>query len=133
MDGSIISTIIHHANIGNPCRLSVSSNERLIFTNYKTMILVCLDFMGNEVFNISTSFDGKPVKPNGVCCDDAGDIYVSLHYGTVGTCEIHHYDASGEHIGCVARGLYNPEGMTFTPTGDLIVADWHSVKILHRV
>ncbi|XP_071799021.1 uncharacterized protein [Asterias amurensis] len=132
MDGSIISTT--HAEIGIPCRLSVSSKERLIFGNYVKLKLVCVDFMGNEVFNISTSIDGKPLKPTGVCCDDAGDIYVSLHCGsTVGTCEIHHYDASGEHISCVARGLYNPEGMTFTPTGDLIVTDRHSVKILHRV
>ncbi len=94
---------------------------------------ICLDFMGNEVFNKSTSIDGKPVKPFGVGCNDFGDIYVSVHYGLLGTGEIHHYDASGEHIGCVAHGLYKPAGMTFTPTGDLIVADKHSVKILHGV
>ncbi|XP_071799057.1 E3 ubiquitin-protein ligase TRIM32-like [Asterias amurensis] len=132
MDGSIISTI-HHAEIGQPCKLTVSSKERLIFQNYVKLKLVCVDFMGNEVFNISTSIDGKPVKPAGVCCDDAGDIYVSSHRGKQGISEIHHYDASGEHIGCVARGLFNPLGMTFTPTGDLIVANLHSVKILHRV
>ncbi|XP_033637814.1 tripartite motif-containing protein 3-like [Asterias rubens] len=132
MDGSIISTI-DHDDIGNLCKLSVSSKERLIFTIYDKMKLVCLDFMGNEVFNISTSSDGQPVKPTGVCCDDAGYIYVSVHCGTVITSEIHHYDASGEHIGCVARGLYNPESMTFTPIGDLIVADKYSIKILHRV
>ncbi|XP_071799032.1 E3 ubiquitin-protein ligase TRIM32-like [Asterias amurensis] len=131
MDGSIISTI-HHDDIAY--RLSVSSKERLIFINYVKLKLVCVDFIRNEVFNISTSIDGKPVNPNGVCCDDAGDIYVVVHCGgKVGTCEIHHYDASGEHIGCVARGLYNPGGITFTPTGDLIVTDRNSVKILHRV
>ncbi|XP_071797928.1 uncharacterized protein [Asterias amurensis] len=133
MDGSTIS-IKHHAEIENLSGLSVSSKDRLIFTNYYKMKLVCLDFMGKEVFNISTSIDGKPVKPAGVCCDDAGDIYVSVHGdGSVGTCEIHHYHALGEHIGCVARGLYNSFGMTFTPTGDLIVADLQSVKIMHRV
>ncbi|XP_071808185.1 uncharacterized protein [Asterias amurensis] len=131
--GSIISTL-HHDDISINCLLSVSSKELLVFTNYTEMKLVCLDFMGNEVFNISTSIDGKPVKPVGVCCDDAGDIYVSVHCGgLVGTHEIHHYDASGEHIGCVARGLYYPIGMTFTPNGDLIVADGHSVKVLHRL
>ncbi|XP_071798883.1 uncharacterized protein [Asterias amurensis] len=134
MDGSNISTI-HHGDVSNICRLSVSSKERLIFRNFDKRKLVCLDFTGNEVFNISTSIDGKPAKPLGVCCDDAGDIYASFNYvcGTLRTCEIHHYDASGDHIGCVARGLYNPLGMTFTPTGDLIVADHTSVKILHRV
>ncbi|XP_033644373.1 E3 ubiquitin-protein ligase TRIM71-like [Asterias rubens] len=131
MDGSIISTT-HHDDISINCFLSVSSKERLMFRKYEKMKLVCLDFMGNEVFNISTSIDGKPVKPLGLCCDDAGDIYVSVHYDGRTTHEIHHYDASGEHIGCVARGLYYPLGMTFTPTGDLIVADRHSVKVLHR-
>ncbi|XP_033646901.1 E3 ubiquitin-protein ligase TRIM71-like [Asterias rubens] len=134
-DESIISTI-HHDDIGDTDSqsfLSINSNERLIFTNLDEMKLVCLDFMGNEVFNISTSIDGKPVNPGGVCCDDAGDIYVAIPGDTEVTGEIHYYDASGEHIGCVARGLLDPLGMTFTPTGDLIVADTNSVKILHRV
>ncbi|XP_071787267.1 uncharacterized protein [Asterias amurensis] len=131
MDGSIISTI-HHDDISSYYQLSVSSKERLIFTDYGNKKLVCVDFMGNEVFNISTSIDGRPVHFYGVCCDGAGDIYVS------GYCRgfdsgIHHYDASGEHIGCVARGLNYYQGMKFTPTGDLIVADSHSVKILHRL
>ncbi|XP_071808190.1 uncharacterized protein [Asterias amurensis] len=131
MDGSIISTI-HHDDISSNSYLSVSSKERLMFRKYEKMKLVCLDFMGNEVFNISASIDGKPVKPYGVCCDDAGDIYVSVYYDNYVTREIHHYDASGEHIGCVARGLYAPLGMTFTPTGDLVVADGHSVKVMRR-
>ncbi|XP_033644372.1 E3 ubiquitin-protein ligase TRIM56-like [Asterias rubens] len=129
MDGSIISTI-HHGDINIKCFLSVSCKERLIFTNYEKMKLVCVDFMGNEVFNISTSIDGKYVTPVGVCCDDAGDIYVSVYNDGRKTYEIHHYDASGEHIGCVARGLYRPFGMTFTPIGDLIVTDLYSVKVL---
>ncbi|XP_033631735.1 uncharacterized protein LOC117293498 [Asterias rubens] len=131
MDGSILSTI--HHDISNYCQLSVSSKERLIFTNYDEMKLVMVDFMGNEVFNISTSIDGKPLRSFGVCCDDDGDIYVSVYCGGYGTNEINHYDASGEHIGCVARGLYCPLGMTFTPTGDLIVAERYSVKVLHRL
>ncbi|XP_071795876.1 uncharacterized protein [Asterias amurensis] len=130
-DGSTFSTI-RHDDIDSPIYLSVNSREKLIFTNLVNMKLVCVDFMGNEVFNISTSLEGKPIKPTGVCCDDAGDIYVYIHCG-LGSGEIHHYDASGEHIGCVARGLLYSQGMTFTPTGDLIVADWNSVKILHRV
>ncbi|XP_071786922.1 uncharacterized protein [Asterias amurensis] len=132
MDGSIISTI-HHDDISSYCHLSLSSKERLIFKNSQKMKLVCVDFMGNEVFNISTSIDGKPAYPYGVCCDDAGDIYVSVYCGGFGTNEIHHYDASGEHIGCVARGLFYPRSMTFTPTGDIIVADVSSVKVLHRL
>ncbi|XP_071795878.1 uncharacterized protein [Asterias amurensis] len=133
-DGSTISTIHHDAIgvIGSPSFLSVNSKERLIFTNPYEMKLVCLDFMGNEVFNISTSLDGKTVFSTGVCCDDAGDIYACIVRKN-GDGDLHHYDASGEHIGCLARGLYGALGMTFTPTGDLIVAALHSVKILHRV
>ncbi|XP_071787521.1 uncharacterized protein [Asterias amurensis] len=132
MDGSIISTI-HHGDISSYCYLSVSSKERLIFTNYGKMKLVCVDFLGNEVFNISTSVDGKYFNAYGLCCDDAGDIYVSVRCIGWGTDEIHHYDASGEHIGCVARGLFYPLGMTFTSTSDLIVANWYSVKVLRRL
>ncbi|XP_071796085.1 uncharacterized protein [Asterias amurensis] len=131
-DGSIISTI-NHDDIDRPSFLYANSKERLIFTNFNESKLVCVDFMGNEVFNISTSLDGKPVQPTGVCCDGAGDIYVTIPDDTEGSGEIHHYDASGKHIGCVARGLLYPQGITFTPIGDLIVADWNSVKILHRV
>ncbi|XP_033631652.1 uncharacterized protein LOC117293432 [Asterias rubens] len=132
MDGSIISTI-HHDDISSDCFLSIRSKERLVFTHFGKMNLVCVDFFGNEVFNISTSINGKSVKPYGVCCDDAGDIFLSVYCGGWGINEIHHYEASGEHIGCVARGLYAPLDMTFTPTGDLIVADRHSVKVLHRL
>ncbi|XP_033631723.1 E3 ubiquitin-protein ligase TRIM71-like [Asterias rubens] len=132
MDGSIISTI-HHDDISSDCFLSIRSKERLVFTHFGKMNLVCVDFFGNEVFNISTSINGKSVKPYGVCCDDAGDIFLSVYCGGWGINEIHHYEAPGEHIGCVARGLYAPLDMTFTPTGDLIVADRHSVKVLHRL
>ncbi|XP_071796256.1 uncharacterized protein [Asterias amurensis] len=149
-DGSTISTI-HHDDIGdtdNPSFISVNNKEQLIFTNLLESKLVCVDFIGNEVFNISTSLDGKTVFSTGVCCDDAGDIYACIVRKNGGGdgdrdgdgdgdgdgfFELHHYDASGEHIGCLARGLYGPLGMTFTPTGDLIVAALHSVKILHRV
>ena len=132
LDGSIIS-VISNEMIDNPCRLTIRNKDRLIFTNYKRGVL-CVDFTGNEVFNIKTSIDGKPVKPTGVCCDDAGDIYVSAHIDRKRrSSEIHHYDPEGVHIGCVAHGLYNPLGMTFTPVGDIVFADFYSVKIFQRV
>ena len=132
LDGSITSTISNEM-IDDPCYLTISNKDRLIFTNYKRGFL-CVDFTGNEVFNIKISIDGKPVKPSGVWCDDAGDIYVSAHIdGKLGSCEIHHYDPEGVHIGRVAHGLYYPLGMTFTPVGDLVFADWFSVNIFQRV
>ena len=131
LDGSITSNISNEM-IDDPCRLTISNKNRLIFTNYKRRVL-CVDLTCNEVFNIITSIDGKPVKPTGVWCDDAGDIYVSVFYSKQGDCEIHHYDPEGVHIGRVAHGLRNPLGMTFTPAGDLVVADLHSCNIFHRV
>ena len=134
LDGSTTSTISNEM-IGNPCSLAISNKGRLVFANTESMRVLCVDFTGNEVFNIkgTTGIDGKPVTPTGVCCDDAGDIYVSVHCDTYGNCEVHHYDPEGVHIGRVAHGLYNPLGMTFTPAGDLVVADTHSVKIFQRV
>ena len=121
--------------IGDPCRLAISNKGRLVFANADSMRVLCVDFTGNEVFNIkgTTDIDGEPVTPTGVCCDDAGDIYVSVHCDTYENRAVHHYDPEGVHIGCVAHGLYNPSGMTFTPVGDLVVADMHSVKIFQRV
>ena len=113
--------------------LAFSNMECVIFSNYNNRSVMCVDLTCNEVFNIITSIDGKPVKPTGVCCDDAGDIYVSVHSGNQGDCEVHHCDPEGVHIGRVAHGLFNPLDMTFTPAGDLVVADGHSCKIFHRV
>ncbi|XP_071796141.1 uncharacterized protein [Asterias amurensis] len=132
MDGSTISTICND-DITKSSHISVSNKERLVLANFYDMKIVCLDFMGNEVFNIRPSIDGKRLRPYGVCCDEAGDIYVTNHNSKRGAKEIHHFHASGEYIGCVARGFCWPMNMTFTPTGDLIVADKNSVKILHRV
>ena len=131
LDGSIIS-VISNEMIGNICHLAFSNKECVIFSNYKNRSVMCVDLTCNEVFNIITVIDGKPVKPTGVCCDDAGDIYVSVLYSKQGDGEIHHYD-EGVHIGRVAHGLRNPLGVTFTPAGDLVVADLHSCKIFHRV
>ena len=105
----------------------------VVFQNYEEKKIICTTFEGDEVFSISSTPQGNPANPAGVCCDDAGDIYVSVHYGTGRSSEVHHYDPDGVYIGCVARGLYNPLDMTFAPSGDLVVADRHSVKIFQRV
>ncbi|XP_038052448.1 tripartite motif-containing protein 3-like [Patiria miniata] len=115
------------------CDLAMSNKERLIFTNYDEKKLLCVDFKGNEVFNVMPLLNGKPAKPTGVLCDDDGSIYVALHTGNWGNTEVHHYDSNGAFIATVAQGLYNPLGMAFTPAGDVVVADLHSVKIFERM
>ncbi|XP_022110893.1 E3 ubiquitin-protein ligase TRIM56-like [Acanthaster planci] len=129
LDGSLITTIPNDLIHG--C-ISFSHNDRLIFTNYHERRLVCVDFTGNKLFDVGTSVGRKSAKPIGVCCDEAGDIYISTHFGQTGGCEIHQYDPKGMFIRRVVRGLFNPFAMTFSPGGDLIVADMHSVKIFHR-
>ncbi|XP_038052628.1 tripartite motif-containing protein 45-like [Patiria miniata] len=129
-DGSFI-TAIPNGMVGNDSAIAI--RERIIFTNYEESRLLCTTYTGDEVFNINTSLDGEPVRPCGVCCNDAGDIYVSVNLKEGEDGEVHHYSAGGVFIGRVARGLYCPLGLTFTPSRDLVVADKFSVKIFKRV
>ncbi|XP_038055129.1 E3 ubiquitin-protein ligase TRIM56-like [Patiria miniata] len=129
LDGSLITTVPNDMIHGY---ISFSREDCLVFTNYHERRLLCVDLKGNKVFDVGTSVGRKSAKPIGVCCDEAGDIYVSTHYGQTGSCEIHHYDPEGMYIGRVARGLFNPFAMAFATDGNLVVADMHSVKIFHR-
>ncbi|XP_038052384.1 tripartite motif-containing protein 3-like [Patiria miniata] len=112
--------------------IAMSNTERLVVPNYVEKRLLCVDFKGNEVFNVTPLLNGKPARPTGVLCDDDGSIYVALHSG-FGVNEVQHYDSKGAFIATVAKGLYSPRGMAFTPAGDVIVADGHSVKIFQRI
>ncbi|XP_038053404.1 E3 ubiquitin-protein ligase TRIM71-like [Patiria miniata] len=130
LDGSLITTIPNDMVGGG---LATGIRERLIFTNYQEAKLMCTTYTGDEVFNISTSLDDEPVRPLRVCCDDAGEIYVSVRLEKDEGGEVHHYSPEGVFIGRVARGLDLPRGLAFTQSGDLVVADKNSVKILQRV
>ncbi|XP_038052513.1 E3 ubiquitin-protein ligase TRIM56-like [Patiria miniata] len=130
LDGSLIRTIPNDMVSGG---LAIGIRERLIFTNVFESKLICITYTGDEVFSVDTSLDGEPVRPGQVCCDDAGDIYVAVGSGGFDSCEVHHYSPAGVFIGRVARGLHNPFSLTFTQSGDLVVADRNSVKIFQRV
>ncbi|XP_038052390.1 tripartite motif-containing protein 3-like [Patiria miniata] len=129
-NGSLIASAPNNVVDNN---LAMSNKERLIFTNYEEKRLLCVDYKGNESFSVMTLMNGKPAKPTCVLCDDDGSIYVAVHSGKVGNSEVHRYDSNGAFEATVAQGLYNPSGMTFTPAGDVIVADTHSVKIFQRM
>ncbi|XP_038053634.1 E3 ubiquitin-protein ligase TRIM71-like [Patiria miniata] len=129
LDGSLITNF---QNDMIDYYLAIGIQERLFFTNYHGSKLICTTFTGDEVFNVKTSLDWEPVKPSGVCCDDAGDIYVSVREDGGGG-EVHHYSPEGVFIGRVARGLHSPCSLTFSQCGDLVVADEVSVKIFQRV
>ncbi|XP_038053644.1 E3 ubiquitin-protein ligase TRIM56-like [Patiria miniata] len=133
MDGSLITTIPHGDMVGG--YLAIGIKERLIFTNYLKNQLICTTYTGDEVFNVDTSIGEIPViiRPSGVCCDDAGDIYVSVDLNKGESVEVHHYSPEGVFIGCVARGIWYPGGLAFMQSRDLVVADCVTVKIFHRV
>ncbi|XP_038052742.1 uncharacterized protein LOC119725410 [Patiria miniata] len=130
LDGSMISSI---SNNMVDFDLAISNTDRLIFTNEEEKRLLCVDFQGNAVFNVMTLLNGTPAKPTGVLCDDDGSIYVAVEYQATGDDKVQKYDSNGAFIATVAQGLYNPMQMAFTPTGDVVVADVHSVKIFERM
>ncbi|XP_038052435.1 tripartite motif-containing protein 2-like [Patiria miniata] len=130
LDGSLIAnTSINMVGY----HIAMSSTGRMVFTTYEKNSLLCVNFKGNEVFNVMPLINGKSAKPTGVLCDDDGSIYVALHSFKLGSAEVHHYDSNGAFMATVAQGLYNPLGMAFTPAGDVVVADKHSVKIFERM
>ncbi|XP_038052438.1 E3 ubiquitin-protein ligase TRIM71-like [Patiria miniata] len=131
LDGSLIANTYN--NMADHF-IALSNKERLILTNYEKNRLLCVDFKGNEVFNVMTLLNGQPAKPSGILCDDDGSIYVAPHsFRESFKTEVQHYDSNGAFIAIVAQGLYNPIGMAFTPAGDVVVADKHSVKIFKRM
>ncbi|XP_038053560.1 probable E3 ubiquitin-protein ligase MID2 [Patiria miniata] len=130
LDGSLITAIRHDlVDFG----LAIGIEERLIFTNYRESKLICTTYTGEEVFNIKIYFSLDPVRPTGVCCDDAGDIYVSVHCEEPEHSRVFHYSAGGAFMGPVALGLHSPYDLTFTQRGDLVVADEISIKFFQRV
>ncbi|XP_038052387.1 tripartite motif-containing protein 2-like [Patiria miniata] len=132
LDGSLIAST---SNIMVRFFIAMSNKEQLIFTNYVEKRLLCVDLRGNEVFNVMPLLKGKPAKPTGVLCDDDGSIYVAVHAesGEFGDGEVQHYDSNGAFIKTVRQGLDFPLGMAFTPVGDIVVAEKHSVKIFERM
>ncbi|XP_038056013.1 tripartite motif-containing protein 3-like [Patiria miniata] len=62
-----------------------------------------------------------------------GSLIASISNNMVGDCAVQCYDSNGAFIATVAQGMYNPLGMAFTPAGDVVVADRHSVKIFERM
>ncbi|XP_038052388.1 E3 ubiquitin-protein ligase TRIM32-like [Patiria miniata] len=130
LDGSLVTTI---PNENVKLGLEMNNRERLFIPNTDKKTLSCVDLKGNEVFNIKTLIDGNPAVPVGVLCDDHGYINVTLHHGSRGNGKVQQYDPNGSLVGTVAEKLYNPLQMAYSPTGDVVIADRHSIKIFQRV
>ncbi|XP_038056771.1 E3 ubiquitin-protein ligase TRIM71-like [Patiria miniata] len=130
LDGSMIASISNNM-VKN--FLTISNFGRLVFTNYEGQSLLCVNFKGKEMFRVKTFMNGKAAQPTGVLCDDDETIYVAVHSGKRGDSEVQRYDSNGAFVATVAQGLFNPLGMAFTPTGDVVFADIYSVKIFERM
>ncbi|XP_038056022.1 tripartite motif-containing protein 2-like [Patiria miniata] len=130
LDGSLIASI---SNNMVSDYLAISNFGCLVFTNGEGHSLLCINFKGKEMFSVKTLMNGKAAKPAGVLCDDDETIYVAVHSGIRGASEVQRYDSNGAFVATVAQGLYNPLEMAFTPAGDVVVADLHSVKIFERM
>ncbi|XP_038056809.1 E3 ubiquitin-protein ligase TRIM71-like [Patiria miniata] len=130
LDGSLIAST---SNSMVDFYLAISNFGCLVFTNYEGQSLLCVDFKGKEMFSVKTLMNGKAAKPAGVLCDDDENIYVAVHSEKTGGSEVQRYDLNGAFVATVAQGLYNPVVMAFTPTGDVVVAEVHSVKIFERM
>ncbi|XP_038056021.1 tripartite motif-containing protein 2-like [Patiria miniata] len=130
LDGSLITSI---SNNMESDYLAISNFGCLVFPNYEGQSLLCVNFRGKEMFSVKTFMNGKAAKPTGVLCDDDETIYVVVNSENQGDSEVQRYDSNGAYVATVAQGLYNPLGMAFTPAGDVVVADLHSVKIFERM
>ncbi|XP_071803855.1 uncharacterized protein [Asterias amurensis] len=122
-DGSLIRTL-SAPGIGG---YLTTYKQRLIYTNWKDSKLVSITYNGEMVFSVDIN---QPGRPHGVCCDKDGSIYVAVQrrpYSSLG--DIHHYSPDGKYIGCIIKDCARPNGLTFTPAGDLVVAPDKSVQI----
>ncbi|XP_038065044.1 E3 ubiquitin-protein ligase TRIM56-like [Patiria miniata] len=133
-NGKILHTITVKIR---PSFLAVLSNGWIAISDDEEGLVEIVEVSdGNAVTvgAIEPTIDGYRVKRcRGVCSNSSG-IYLAVITGKVNTGHIHHYNCEGQFVSCVAQGLYNPCGITFTADGQqLAVADLHSIKIYHKV
>ncbi|XP_038074577.1 protein PML-like [Patiria miniata] len=88
----------------------IFSNKELIYTNIKEGLLMAVDLHGNKLFTQSCS------DPCGLCCDDAGDIYL------LASNKICHFSADGK---CIAS--WDCQG-----NSDIAYTPAHKLAVTHR-
>ncbi|XP_038066259.1 E3 ubiquitin-protein ligase TRIM56-like [Patiria miniata] len=133
-NGEILHTM--PVNIA-PDYLAVLSNGLIAISDAEQGLVEIVEVSNGKAVTVNTiqpTIDGKPVKRcRGVCSNSSG-IYLAVDTDKYNTGHVHHFNCAGQFVSCVAQGLYNPLGITFTADGQqLAVADWHSVKLYHKV
>ena len=129
-DGSLIHTMQVSTA---PYFLAIDNNTRVVVSDYNQHKVDIVDGNGTSLLTIKPTINGQEVQHcHGICCDRSG-IYIAVSNGS-NTGHIHHYDDDGTFLSCIAQGLDNPMGITFTAHGhQLVAADKYSVKIYHIV
>ncbi|XP_038062723.1 E3 ubiquitin-protein ligase TRIM56-like [Patiria miniata] len=128
-DGELLHTIPVEIQ---PYFLAFDSNDRVIISDFSSQTVDIAGGNGTTKRTIKPTINGQPVcYCFGVCTDSSG-MYVAMSKG-YNTGHIHHYDPQGGFLQCIAQGLYNPLGITFSSHGQLAVADYSSVKMYHQV
>lgn len=125
-DGNLIKKVPLEVK---PWILTINSKQQILVSDYAAGKVECIDLNGRSIFTIDTLIDGIQGKAAGVCCDANDDIYVAIHPGTYGSSPVHQYSSTGQFVNVIAKGLYNPQCMSFTVDGRLAVADTISVKM----
>ncbi|XP_038058813.1 tripartite motif-containing protein 3-like [Patiria miniata] len=129
-DGTLIRTL-PAAMIGS--HLTISKQQRLIYTCWEKKKLVSTDYVGGKVFSSAIPCDMHGIwGPTGVCCDNSGHIFVAIHGWLSGG--IYKFSSEGGILGCVISECKFPASITSLPgTGDLVVASNTSVQIFHEI
>ena len=68
-------------NLNHPFGYTIlnSKNKKLlIVTSWQQNIIKAIDCLtGNTEWSITGEYEGKELKPHGVCCDDTGNVYIA--------------------------------------------------------
>ena len=129
LDGSLIKTL--HAPMID--QYLTICKQRLIYTNWGMKKLHSIDYNGGGMlFSVKINYENSRItRPNGVCCDSDGSIYVAVWINKSG--EIQHYSPDGEYIGCAIKECAFPRGIALTPSGDMVVTAGRSTLCFSRV
>ena len=116
-----------------PNFLAVNTRQQIVIGDPKAKKVCVLDYSGKEILTFDPLIGGAPCIPLGVACSPSDDIFVAAvkidkkGKGKLNTGCILQYSSTGLFMGCVAKDLYYPMGMTFTHDGQLLaVANYNS-------
>ena len=130
-DGALLRTI--RTNIP-PYFLAVNDAEHILLSGLGTGKVEEIDGDGETAFTVNPGIKGEDdVSCRGVCYNKDGGFDVLVQGRNSNFGHIHQYESTGEFLGCVATGLFDPNGIALTSNGELAVADCFSIKVFRRI